>query len=173
MGKAIDLTNQRFGRLTVLQRDGSKNNQATWKCLCDCGNFISVRGSQLRSGRCKSCGCLIKEKASETHFQNLKEKRFGKLVALSFKIEDKITYWLCQCDCGNKIWVRQGNLKNNHTTSCGCLKSKAEEKIAKILTENNVPFKKEYSFSDLLSNKNFPLRFDFAIFNNNNGISSY
>jgi hypothetical protein len=29
-------------------------------------------------------------------------------------------YWLCQCDCGKTVVVLSGNLKNSHTTSCGC-----------------------------------------------------
>lgn len=164
MSKLIDLTGQRFGRLIVLERAGSLNGQATWKCQCDCGAFVIVRGSQLRAGRSKSCGCLIKDKASETHFQNLQGKRFGKLTALSSMIKNKITYWKCKCDCGNIVFVRQGNLKNGHTTSCGCIKSRAEEKIANILKKNNVEFKREYTFSDLLSKNGNKLRFDFAIF---------
>lgn len=45
--KLIDLTGQRFGRLTVLYRDKEKekekNNQTTfWRCKCDCGNEISL-----------------------------------------------------------------------------------------------------------------------------------
>ena len=49
MGKLIDLTGQRFGKLTVIARDGSdKNNKATWLCRCDCGKETVVRGSDLR-----------------------------------------------------------------------------------------------------------------------------
>lgn len=32
----------------------------------------------------------------------------------------KVTQWLCQCECGNNVVVRTGNLRNGHTTSCGC-----------------------------------------------------
>ena len=37
--------------------------------------------------------------------------------------------------------------------------------IEKILEESKIPFKTEYSFSDLLGNNTNPLRFDFVIFN--------
>lgn len=38
MGKLIDLTGQRFGRLTVIERaENSPNGAAKWVCRCDCG----------------------------------------------------------------------------------------------------------------------------------------
>lgn len=61
MGKLIDLTGQRFGRLTVESRVGSQNGSALWKCRCDCGNFVKVQTRYLRSGNTKSCGCIHSE----------------------------------------------------------------------------------------------------------------
>lgn len=63
--KAIDLTGQRFGRLTVVCRNGIKNKAAAWKCLCDCGNEKTISGTTLRSGASKSCGCLCKELSAQ------------------------------------------------------------------------------------------------------------
>lgn len=62
MAKAEDITGKRFGRLTVLGRVPNtygKNGKATvyWFCKCDCGKEFSVYGSDLRSGKTKSCGC--------------------------------------------------------------------------------------------------------------------
>lgn len=47
MSKLIDLTEQRFGNLIVLEKDESyikpSGQKATmWKCMCGCGNTISV-----------------------------------------------------------------------------------------------------------------------------------
>ena len=55
----IDLTGQRFGRLTVNKRAPKKYNskQAFWECTCDCGKIVIVPGGELRSGHTKSCGC--------------------------------------------------------------------------------------------------------------------
>lgn len=54
-----NLIGQRFGRLTVIERNGSnKRSQANWLCLCDCGKKITVLGARLRNGHTKSCGCL-------------------------------------------------------------------------------------------------------------------
>jgi hypothetical protein len=61
MGRsAQDLTNQRFGRLVVIKRVGSRNGLPYWLCKCDCGNETKVTSSNLR-GRTRSCGCLAME----------------------------------------------------------------------------------------------------------------
>ena len=58
-GHIDDLTNQRFGKLVVVERDVSKTgNGARWKCLCDCGNYIIAYGTNLKQQQIKSCGCL-------------------------------------------------------------------------------------------------------------------
>ena len=68
MGKAIDLTGQRFGRWTVLcKAEKGNDTRARWLCQCDCGNTAIVYGYSLRSGGSLSCGCLRRDRASETH----------------------------------------------------------------------------------------------------------
>ena len=63
----IDLTGQRFGRLTVVSRAENyvsptgKSRHLRWDCICDCGNKCTVYGDALKAGRTKSCGCLQKE----------------------------------------------------------------------------------------------------------------
>lgn len=65
MGKLIDLTGQRFGRLTVVGRaENAKNGTAQWLCQCDCGGTIIARGGNLCRGGTRSCGCLRKELAA-------------------------------------------------------------------------------------------------------------
>ncbi len=63
--KLIDLTGQKFGRLTVIERHGVKDGHAAWNCKCDCGNIVTVNGRNLRNGRTQSCGCIHKEQLSE------------------------------------------------------------------------------------------------------------
>lgn len=65
MRKVIDLTGKRFGRLTVLSCIGHRDNILWWKCKCDCGNLIDIRGYCLRNHNTVSCGCLRGEKASQ------------------------------------------------------------------------------------------------------------
>lgn len=57
-----DLTNLKFGRLTVISLCGkSKRNDNMWLCRCDCGNGKVVKAYNLTSGHTKSCGCLTKD----------------------------------------------------------------------------------------------------------------
>ena len=65
MGKRIDLTGQRFGRLVVLGYAGSRNRRVIWNCICDCGKHIGISSDQLRSGRTKSCGCYKRETTAD------------------------------------------------------------------------------------------------------------
>ena len=59
MGKLVDLTGQRFGKLVVVERAGSSiSGFAMWRCRCDCGKIAIVIGRNLRTGNTRSCGCL-------------------------------------------------------------------------------------------------------------------
>ena len=53
-----DETGNRYGKLLVISRAESKNNEAYWNCQCDCGNTCIVSGAKLRSGNTSSCGCI-------------------------------------------------------------------------------------------------------------------
>jgi hypothetical protein len=56
--RKIDLTKQVFGRLTVLSEVGRDRCGVIWACECSCGNQIQARGTNLRNGNTRSCGCL-------------------------------------------------------------------------------------------------------------------
>src|SRR5262245_36632736 len=78
MAKIVDLTGQRFGRLTVHKmapREIWKHNESHWYCECQCGNKVVVMASSLNSGNTKSCGCLRRELVSK------REKRHGHSIA--------------------------------------------------------------------------------------------
>lgn len=61
MRKKIDLTGQRFGRLTVIKTVGKVPKGFIWECKCDCGNVVNVPTWYLRHGDVSSCGCLHDE----------------------------------------------------------------------------------------------------------------
>lgn len=61
-----DLTGQRFGRLLVIERAGSRGTRSLWRCACDCGNETLVICNSLVRGRTKSCGCFDRER-KRTH----------------------------------------------------------------------------------------------------------
>lgn len=68
MGQFIDLIEKRFGRLVVQSLAGRQ--RVRWNCLCDCGNTKIILAIALQrsveQGGTRSCGCLQKERASES-----------------------------------------------------------------------------------------------------------
>ena len=62
-----DLTGQRFGRLTVIERAENKGKHVAWRCRCDCGNEIVTRAGNLTGGGSRSCGCFNREQSSKKH----------------------------------------------------------------------------------------------------------
>lgn len=167
MGKVIDLTGQIFGHLTVLEQDTTKTSRtAYWLCQCDCGNknIVSVRGTNLRSGHTQSCGCLRIARTIEVITNDLTGQKFGKLIVIERDKDKKgeCAYWKCRCSCGNIISVSNSHLKGGQK-SCGCIKSKGEQKIASILKENNINYVSQKSYEDLIGDKDYMLRFDFFL----------
>ncbi len=72
--RLVDLSGQKFGRLTVIQRAGStlKGRMATWLCRCECGNEVIAISNNLRRMHTSSCGCFQDESRVKhnhtTHF---------------------------------------------------------------------------------------------------------
>ena len=74
--RLVDLTGQKFGKLTVIKRFAQNNNQnqLLWECICDCGNMHIVCGNSLKSGGTQSCGCIGNSRGE----QIIKELQEGK-----------------------------------------------------------------------------------------------
>lgn len=65
---------QKFNRLTVVEIGKNSNGLITWKCKCDCGNFIEKPAKYIRHGEFKSCGCISKEMQENKHCE---ERLYG------------------------------------------------------------------------------------------------
>ena len=76
--KAIDLTNMRFGKWTVIRRDFDKTKpgRTMWICKCDCGNEYSVIGAALRNGTSTKCNECKYE--MRTYFADTRRRINGK-----------------------------------------------------------------------------------------------
>ena len=122
--KCIDLTGQKFGRLTVIERVENKGKRVAWLCQCECGNEKVIVGQSLKSGNTMSCGCT-------NEVEDLTGQKFGRLTVIErAENKGKKVAWLCQCECGNEKVIRGCSLKNGDTISCGCLQNeKSSERI--------------------------------------------
>ena len=168
INKKQDLVGKKFGKLTAIQQTDEKSSRGyyMWLCECECGNKnVLIPRNDLISGHSKSCGC------GKLHIKDITNQRFGKLIAISRT--DKSTsgegyYWTCECDCGNIIEVPVSSLTSGETKSCGCISMSAgEERVEKILKDNNIPFEKQKTFDTCRSPiNNYLLRFDFYVNNN-------
>lgn len=190
MRKAIDLTGQKFGKWTVIKKSNKQTSScnAYWVCQCECGVIKDVCGTDLRRRKTTQClHCyrstnnkipkitkeeITTKKKEKTKKSSIKKNEIGNVYGELTVIKESnkkgsATYWTCQCSCGNCIDVRIDNLTSGKTKSCGCIKSRGEQKIQQILEKNSIIFKREYSFQDLRGINNGLLRFDFALFDKN------
>lgn len=95
---------------------------------------------------------------------NLEGKVFGRLTVLYRNgSKNRNAVWHCRCDCGNEVDVRSDSLRNGRTNSCGCLVSKGEEKIRKILEELSISYIQQKTFPELRGVNNGLLKFDFYL----------
>lgn len=136
-----------------------------------CGREYAVTPNNFLRGKgCPDCGKITKAKnRTKTHDKYLEElKALGRddiIVIGKYRGAHKTI----ECEC-----VAHGHRWSSSTANsilCGrgcpqCAESKGEQSIGMWLRDNNVNFRKEFEFDNLLSDKKNPLRFDFAILDN-------
>lgn len=216
--RSLDLTGQKFGKLTVLHRAPNQGRRTMWECECECGNITEVRTENLKNGHTTSCGCKKREPSKrsidltgekfgewtvlskvknresywlcecscgvqrEVYAPSLKKgkslscghlfrnqvrkpiigKRYGQLTVLSQIKEGDDWYCKCKCDCGNITTIKRSNLTSGNTQSCGCIQSKGEARIKRLLQEKNIPFVTQWTPKDYPNQK---CKFDFWVNN--------
>lgn len=159
-----NLIGQKFNKLTITSYLEHRRSVPFFNCVCDCGNKTIVSYNNLKYEAVKSCGCSRKGR----NIKDLTGQVFDKLTVLNkTEVKNHKQYFTCLCECGNIIEVAGYSLTCNRIHSCGCTQSVGESRIIKILQKNNISYKKQFTFKDLLSEKGYPLKFDFAIFKNN------
>ena len=136
-----DIVGKRFGKLVVLAFDHKKPHKNStgftyyYLCKCDCGNTkIIDRSSLRRTNGTQSCGCI-------SLGENIIGKKFGRLTVLKIDhlkprfypngaIRGHRTFYLCECECGNKKVVNRDYLIQAREPSCGCV-GKDNQRIAR------------------------------------------
>lgn len=114
-----DETNKVYGRLTVLREDGHFNREKAWLCQCSCHKVVRIRGSSLRNGTVRSCGCYRTELVVKRSKNELNGKRFGNLIVLEQDRESiKEVRWVVQCDCGAVFSIRGSHLTASGVRNC-------------------------------------------------------
>ena len=98
--KCIDLTGNKYGKLTIISRgddyvNPSGKKYVCWQCLCECGNIVNIRAARLKNGTTRSCGCLRKDLeqnggASFIHGDSVKDSKYHKLFQIYLKMKQRV-----------------------------------------------------------------------------------
>lgn len=162
--KYIDLTGQIINGIKIIgvvNEIGGAGKHKKWNCICPvCGKEFIVSSQHLRDKKNPITMCF---QCASHQYNDLVGKRFNKLTVIS-RVENsnggRVVY-KCQCECGSIINVQANHLVNGEIKSCGCMVSSGEEAIAQYLSDKNIRFEKQKTFSDC-KYRNL-LRFDFYI----------
>lgn len=137
----VPMVGKTFGRLTVVEQAptpaGKTGREAWYRCRCQCGGEITTRGTSLRRGITRSCGCLRREEnqqrnqAQAARDHDLTGRRFGRLVVEGPLPQRRSgqRVWQCRCDCGRLHQATTGGLGSGGVKSCGCLPTRVPDDL--------------------------------------------
>lgn len=158
-----------YSRIEILGKYVTQHSPIEVKCKI-CNNIWTSSAYKLyRQHGCTLCGHKNKglkhRKTHEDYIKNIYEKYRGKIDIISEYTTSKANIQF-KCNICNKIFIKQaGRLLSRGCPNCNY--SKGEEKIKQLLIDNKINFIQQYSFDDLIGINNNRLRFDFAIFKDN------
>jgi ribosomal protein L32 len=120
-----DLTGKTFDKLTVIAPTDkrSKRGAIIWKCLCRCGKEIEMAAENLKRPYLRSCPKCV-DKTRPKRIKDISGLKSGKLTVLYLLPERDVNnraFWLCECECGNKLKIRSQSLIRKESQSCGCI----------------------------------------------------
>jgi hypothetical protein len=120
-----DETGNRYGRLTVLGFDETRKGQPFFICRCACGQEVSVRGANLRSGNTTSCGCSRRKFMPKLRGRIQMQTLCGVLVWGKVKHpESGKTVCFTSCRLCHRIgYYTELKLRNRTALTCECYKA--------------------------------------------------
>ncbi|TDX43706.1 hypothetical protein [Orenia marismortui] len=152
----------------VLLSNKYKDVHSVLKFKCSCGNIdYKTFHAFNKSPRCTSCGIEARTKTKRHDYDYIRTyfKDHG-CELLSKDYQNAKTKLKYICECGN---VSETTFDHFYQ-GCRCPRcseSKGERMISKFLEDKNIYFEKEFTISDCVSQNGYALRFDFALYKNN------
>ena len=149
-----------------------KNSYSEIIIRCKCGNEFNTKfNSYIKSKHkcCKKCSALEGSKKKRLNIEEIKEKleeENYKLISTEY-INNRKKIKIKHCKCGHEFEMAFDMFQRGNRCPY-CYNSKGENKIKKWLELNNIEYKEQYIFKDLRGHGGGLLRFDFAIFKDNN-----
>lgn len=160
------------------QKYGDKGDwYGDFECPLD-KTIFNCRITDVRTGRTKSCGCMRKITMSSIGKQNKNQHhilyKFNegdllgplqvKFLKRTHRNERGEDYGDFECPFdGNIFNTRISYVASGHTQSCGCLCSKGETLIRKILNENNILYETQKTFETCKEYDTHLYKFDFYL----------
>lgn len=127
-----DMTGMKFGSLIVLRREFVAGQKlACWECQCKCGNKKIFKGSELRAGKIKTCGCRINviNRRNWQGYKNIPQSYWRSLSKNSTQRNIKFNLTIEYINC---LWEEQ-----NSVCKLSGLKISFSEKTASLDRINN------------------------------------
>jgi len=141
------------------------HNKIKVRCLIDGYEWNAIPANLLRGSGCPRCKNV--ERYTTPVFKD-KLFRIHPDIKILGEYVDHYTKIKIQCLNDGYIWFSSPHVLFMGSGCPCCCSSKGEKYTSNFLLKNNIEYKSQYYFNDLLSNFGVPLRFDFAIFNKNN-----
>lgn len=173
---AIDISGQIFHDLQAIKYEYTKGKRQYWSFLCLlCGKITIKNKLSVTNGNTTNCGCNTTY--LQSHVQRIYEKPgtiYNYLQVEEPAFDDdyvgKSIYWYKCLNCGCRVKKFAVDVRSGNVKSCGCVNSFKELEIKDILIKNNILYKTQYTYADLISSNGGRLRFDFALLNKNNEV---
>lgn len=153
---------EKYGKLTVIKYEYTKDDKKFYSFKCDCGKEKIIQAGRVKRGAISSCGCS--NSSVEVG------QKYGNLTVINFdRVVKKKRFYNCKCDCGNEIIYPGTLIKRGLRTHCGCLKYvpnipfKNEARVFNILKLNNIIFHHNYNVSKINKLEKNRFRIDFYI----------
>lgn len=164
-------TAEKFG-CKILDIDCYKNTDSKITFECKCGEKFITTFEIFKSGHklCPKCVNEMVAKNQRTDFSEIKNKIKGtecQLISEADEYKNQYSHLRFKCSCGRVFKRSFVNYMRLDKRCAECSSSKGEREIARILDKlsfMDITYKKEFSFYNLLSERGYPLRFDFALF---------
>lgn len=110
--KPIDLTGEKFGRLTAITRIAARYEHTKYVCQCECGRQCTVFQTHLARGNTRSCGCLNSDVTTK---RNVENARHGMWQTNEFHIWQGM---LQRCSPSNIDEEKRRNYSDRGITVC-------------------------------------------------------
>lgn len=161
--------------LYVAEKIRMKDNRVGLKLVCtECGKSYETYSFNVLNNQYGYCECDDRYKWNTIDGAIRKYKKYintkinNLYIKKVFRDKQGVYRFLCDCSCGSKnVSVMANRLVRGDIFSCSnCKRSFGESIIQQYLELNNIEYKSEVSFPDLLGKKKKPYRFDFGIYLN-------